>query len=209
MGGECRTIGTVRLTPILVIVCALLAAYKLFAGRPEVHWSPGVLAPADPVQRSLDQAQSMPYKGIEITPRARFSAEVRVLSRERYHVGKLGEAVPVDFAVGWGRMSDSEVLTHIQVSQGNRFYYWRYENEPPIPREEIESHSANWHLLPATSAVWDTLDSVRIGEIVKLEGELVDLKGDNFSMSTSLTRDDVGAGACEIVYVESATRRFH
>ncbi len=198
-----------RLAPILVVACTLFAAYKLFAGRPEVHWGPGVLAPADPVQRDVERAQAMPYKGIEITPRAHFSAEVRVLSRERYHLGRLGEAVPVDFAVGWGRMSDTDVLSHIQVSQANRFYFWRYENEPPIPRGEIETHSANWHLLPATSAVWDTLDSVRIGEVVKLEGDLVDLKGDDFTMSTSLTRDDTGAGACEIFYVESATRRSH
>jgi hypothetical protein len=199
----------VRLTPILITAAVIFAACKLFAGRPEVHLGPGVLAPGDPVQRNIDRTQPLPYKGIELTPRARFSAEVRVLSRERYRIGKLGEAVPVDFAVGWGRMSDSSVLANIQVSQANRFYFWRYEREPPIPRTEIETHSANWHLLPSTSDVWDALDSVRVGEVVKVEGDLVDLKGDDFTMSTSLTREDTGAGACEILYVESVTRRSH
>lgn len=197
-----------RLTPLIVIVCSVFAAYKLFAGRP-VHWGPGVLAPADPVQRNIDHAEPMAYKGIELMPRARFSAEVRVLSRERYRLGVLGAAAPLDFAVGWGPMSDSAVLANIEVSQANRFYFWRYEsNEPPIPRTDIETHSANWHLLPATSAVLDTLDEVRVGEIVQLEGELVDIKGTDFTMRTSLSRKDTGAGACEVLYVESVSRRY-
>lgn len=195
-----------RLTPVIVAVCAVFAAYKLFAGRP-VHWSAGVLAAADPVQRNIDRAEPVPYKGIKLTPRAHFSAEVRVLSRERYRLGELAEAVPLDFAVGWGPMSDSAVLANIKVSQANRFYFWHYDEEPPIPREDIETHSANWHLLPATSDVWHTLDDVRVGEVVKLEGDLVDLKGNDFAINTSLTREDTGAGACEVLYVESVTRR--
>lgn len=197
-----------RVTPIILIVCAVFAGYKLVAGRP-VHWSPGVLAPAEPVQEDIDRAEHIPYKGVELTPRARFSAEVRVLSRERYRLGALGSAVPLDFAVGWGPMSDSAVLADIKISQANRFYFWHYDGEaPPIPRRDIETHSANWHLLPAAAAVFDTLDEVRVGEIVQLEGELVDIKGSDFTLHTSLTRNDTGAGACEVLYVESVRRRY-
>jgi hypothetical protein len=196
-----------RYAPVLVIACSLLAAYKLFAGRP-VHWSPGVLAATDPVQEELDSIAPVPFKGLEMTPRARFSAEVRVLSLERYWSGDLADAVPLDLAVGWGPMSDSAVLANIQVSQSGRFYFWHYDEEPPIPREAIESHSANWHLLPASSAVWSTLSDLRVGDVVKLEGELVDLKGANFAIKTSLTRSDTGAGACEVFYVESVAPRY-
>jgi hypothetical protein len=198
----------VRYAPVIVLACSLFAGYKLFANRP-VHWSPGVLAADDPVQRELDEAQVVPYKGVEMTPRARFAAEVRVLGAERYRLGELADAVPLDLAVGWGAMSDSAVLANIDVSQSNRFYFWHYENEPPIPREEIESHSANWHLLPASASVWKTLGNLRVGDVVKLEGELVDLKGPNFTIKTSLTRQDTGAGACEVFYVESASPRYH
>ena len=198
----------VRLTPVIVILCSVFAGYQLLAGRP-VHWSPGVLAPADPVQRDIDHTKPMTYKGVELMPRASFSAEVRVLSRERYRMGALGTAVPLDFAVGWGPMSDSAVLADIKVTQGNRFYFWHYDEEPPIPRADIEAHSANWHLLPATSQVFDTLDDVRVGEIVELEGELVDIKGNDFTLRTSLTRKDTGAGACEVLYVQAVKRRYH
>jgi hypothetical protein len=105
-------------------------------------------------------------------------------------------------------MSDSEVLANLDISQGNRFYYWHYDNEPPIPREEIQTHSANWHLLPASSGVWSTLKRIRVGEIVHLEGLLVDIESpETGTIRTSTTRDDTGAGACEVIYVESVELR--
>jgi hypothetical protein len=43
---------------------------------------------------------------------------------------------------------------------------------------------------------------------VKLEGMLVNLQNpEGGTMATSLRRDDTGAGACEIIYVEKATIR--
>ena len=42
-----------------------------------------------------------------------------------------------------------------------------------------------------------------------LIAELVDIKGEDFWMHTSLTRDDTGAGACEVLYVQSIKRRYH
>jgi hypothetical protein len=198
--------GGVRYAPVLVIACSLFAAYKLFAGRP-VQWHPGVLVAADPVQKDIENAELVRFKGLEMTPRARFSAEVRVLGSERYRLGELADAVPLDLAVGWGPMSDSAVLRNIDVSQANRFYFWHYDNEPPIPREDIESHSANWHVLPANASIWKTLSGLRVGDVVTLDGELVDLKGPNFTIKTSLTRKDTGAGACEVFYVESASLR--
>ena len=43
---------------------------------------------------------------------------------------------------------------------------------------------------------------------MKLEGKLVNLENpDVGSRKTSLTREDTGAGACEIIYVEYATIR--
>jgi len=38
---------------------------------------------------------------------------------------------------------------------------------------------------------------------VKLSGYLVDVRGDDgWSISTSMTREDTGAGACEVIWVE-------
>jgi hypothetical protein len=39
---------------------------------------------------------------------------------------------------------------------------------------------------------------------VELRGRLVDIEGKEGGMRTSLTRDDTGAGACEILLADSA-----
>lgn len=191
-----------RLAPWLVVLLALFAMYRLYISR-DIDRPPGVLAAADPIQENLDSATIIDRGDFHLRPRAEFSATVRVLHREDYHLGELASLIPTDFAVGWGRMSDSAVLKDVEISQGNRFYYWRTRNWP-IDRGEIESHSANWHIIPGDRAVRKVLDTLRVGSIVKLTGELVDVEGKDGRMSTSLTRTDTGAGACEILLASSA-----
>jgi hypothetical protein len=43
---------------------------------------------------------------------------------------------------------------------------------------------------------------VGVNDLVELEGYLVYVKGDNFTWNSSLTRNDTGDGACEVLYVE-------
>ncbi len=74
----------------------------------------------------------------------------------------------------------------------------------PIPRREIETHSANMHPIPANDGVRRVLDGVRQGEIVEITGSLVNVAANDIDWrwASSLTRDDTGAGACELVLVE-------
>ena len=48
----------------------------------------------------------------------------------------------------------------IRVSQSDRWYYWR-ASELPIPQREIEAHSANMHMIPATPEIEDRLEALR------------------------------------------------
>jgi hypothetical protein len=185
---------------------ALLAVWQLVSSRP-IHRDPGAVAADDPLQSDLDAPQILTRGEFQVIGQARFSAEVRVLGRERYRLGALADVSPLDIAVGWGPMSDSAVLADLDIRQSGRFYFWQYQDEPPIPTEAIESHSANWHLVPANSTIWRKLRGLRVGDVVKLEGMLVNLENSDVTMSTSLRRDDTGAGACEIVYVQKASVR--
>jgi hypothetical protein len=100
-------------------------------------------------------------------------------------------------------MSDSSVLGQLSITQSNRFYFWTTAKFP-VPRKTIETHSANMHLIPATAEIEQKIDSARVGQVVRLSGYLVDVTAaDGWSMRTSLTRDDTGAGACEVIWVES------
>ena len=163
----------------------------------------GVLAASMPEQRELDDAKPFELNGYRITPLATFALRGRVLSKTDYQLGREADLAPLDVAFGWGRVSDSAVLAKIDISQGNRFYYWR-TNDPPIPLREIEMSSANMHLIPADDTIKHTLKSLRAGQLVKLNGKLVRADApDGWHWQSSLTREDVGAGACELVYVES------
>jgi hypothetical protein len=189
----------------------LLIGLLLIASLGGIHWwrqrpltpGPGVLAPDAPTQVDLDQGATLQQGDTTLLTRARFELTARVLSRDDYHFGADAKLVPVDLALGWGRMSDSSVLANIQISQENRFYHWHVTTFP-IPRREIEPSRANRHMIPANSSVRRELDRVRQGEVVHLEGFLVDAsRPGGWRWRTSMTRDDTGAGACELVYVES------
>jgi hypothetical protein len=193
-----------RYFPIALTVGVVFAAWQFFGDRP-VGREPGVLVDSIPSQRLLEDAHPIEFKGVVLKPRAEFSAEVRVLGRERYRVGELAEVAPLDIAVGWGEMSDSSVLQDIDISQRGRFYHWQYDDRPPIPEIHIISQSANWHLIPANALVWRSLRDLRVGDLVTLEGTLVDIESaEEGVMKTSLRRDDSGAGACEILLVDEA-----
>ncbi|MEO7761056.1 MAG: hypothetical protein ABIS68_03990, partial [Casimicrobiaceae bacterium] len=139
----------------------------------------------------------------EIVARAGFELEAVVIGRERYRFDRMSKLVPVDVAFGWGPMSDSSVLSRLKISQSNRFYFWSTP-EFPIPRRAIETHSANMHLIPATDAIERRIENARVGQVVRLSGYLVDVKTtDGWAVSTSLTREDTGAGACEVIWVDS------
>jgi hypothetical protein len=158
----------------IVLIAMIPFSIYHYATTREIEHANGVLVAKDPAQSDPDDAAPIADGAFTLQPRARFAADARVLGSERYHLGKLADIAPLDIAAGWGPMSDTAVLSRVDISQGNRFYYWHYDNEPPIPREDIQTHSANWHLLPAGDSVWRVLRDIRVGEVVHLEGKLVD-----------------------------------
>lgn len=186
----------------LLLALAAWAGWSWLGSRP-VARAAGVIAPDDPVQVELDAPQSpITLEDATLHPLARFSLTARVLSREDYRFDAESDLSPTDLALGWGRMSDSAVLRDIDVSQSGRFYYWQVRSFP-IPRREIETHSANMHMIPANAVIAHALKRVRAGDVVTLEGMLVEAdKPDGWRWRSSMTRTDTGAGACEVVYVQ-------
>jgi hypothetical protein len=191
-----------RFAPWMLAALALFVLWKLYSGR-DIDHPPGILAAAEPLQRDIESAPLIERGAFRLRPRAEFTATVRVLRREDYSLGELARLVPTDYAVGWGPMSDSKVLEDVQIAQSNRFYFWRTEHWP-VDRATIESHSANWHVIPDNAAVRAVLGRVRRGSLVEFEGELVDVEGAEGRMETSLSRSDTGAGACEVLLAKSA-----
>ena len=145
-----------------------------------------------------------------LTPRATYDITARVLSREDYRFDPIADLAPLDLALGWGPMSNNQVLQGLEISQGARFYSWRPVTESqPVDVHELSTHSANTHLIPANAAVAVKLDALRHGgQVVQLTGLLVDgARDDGMTIRTSLTRNDTGAGACEFMLVQNVQVR--
>lgn len=187
---------------LLVVVVVGFGAYQWWGGEREITHPPGMIAPHDPVQTSIADAIPFEHKGYTLTPLLRFEVEARVLGREDYAFDRESDLAPIDLALGWGPMSDGAILDEIDISQSNRFYWWEV-SAFPISRREIETNSANMHLIPATDEIEDQLKRVRKGHVVAFKGFLVKAKAsDNWRWQSSLTRNDTGSGACELVWVE-------
>ncbi len=168
----------------------------------------GVLVDREPSQSEPISQSPIAHGDYQLTPLADYVIEARVLSREDYSIDSGSDLSPTDLAVGWKRMSDTAVIDQLDISQSARFFNYRWSSQPPIPLVEIERSSANMHMIPADNRIADELGKVREGALVHLAGQLVEARrSDGFSWRSSLTRDDTGAGACELFLVDSIERR--
>jgi hypothetical protein len=190
--------------PILKLILAVYIAWGAshwYANRP-AHAPDGVLAAEEPRQTDVEHGEQVQMGRWRLSVRATYQLTARVLAREPYHFDALSDLIPEDLALGWGPMSANRILRTVEISQGNRFYYWRATAATPIPRESIIAHSANTHVIPQNSLIARQLRQLRPGQVVTLSGELVDARRDDGrAINTSLLRTDTGAGACEVMLV--------
>jgi hypothetical protein len=169
----------------------------------------GVLAPDPPVQTSLASGDAARWnlREFKITPLARYSIKARIMHRESYWFDYCANLSPLDFALGWSRMSDPAVYGKLHISQGSRWYTWYWWGTPPIPEDQIPLDSANTHLIPGDKDVGGRLSDFRAGDVVQLSGYLVRVDGPNgWHWDSSLSRSDTGDGSCEVMWVKDAKK---
>lgn len=144
-----------------------------------------------------------------VSPLAGFSVQARVLSREDYSLGREADYSPTDLALGWGPMAEPGMAEKLHIRQGGRAYRYEWGNEgPPMAPGQIVRNSANMHMVPADRGVARALAGVHAGDAVRVSGWLIRIdRDDGWRWQSSLSRDDSGAGACELVLVCSIESR--
>lgn len=189
---------------IILLLLGVVIVWKLFNHSGDVVLGPGVMVSEFPKQFKINSPPHFELDEYQITEIAEFEIKAKVLSKENYYFGREADLSPTDLALGWASMSDESVLKEIQISQSGRFYYWRVKSFP-ISRKEIETQSANMHLIPANDSVKRAVDRVRKGQVIEISGSLVNVlsKDDGWYWKSSQTRNDTGSGACELIYVTS------
>lgn len=165
---------------------------------------PGYVDAAQPMQSPVPSGLApFGFDGARVSPLAGFSLQARVLSREDYSLGPESRFSPTDLALGWGPMAEPGMAERLQVSQGGRWYRYRWgAGGPPLPPQVIALNSANMHMVPADTSVAKRLKSVRAGDLLTLRGWLIRIDDPSgWHWVSSLSRQDQGDGACELVLV--------
>ncbi|PYQ64334.1 MAG: hypothetical protein DMF53_07755 [Acidobacteria bacterium] len=155
----------------------------------------------EPTERSPFEIETRKGR-ITLDPRASFDASAVVASDEHYRFDDGAFLVPVDLVMTWGKLPEEPYKSKVSYGQITRYYFWR-TSAPDLDLHYIQTHSANMHMIPADDNVRRALLSVGSGDPVRVQGLLVNAKRDDgFSWNSSLTREDDGPGACELVWVE-------
>lgn len=192
---------------VLIVIVSIYYICKSGVGaepKPDPEPSPGILVAKDPVQKPFTGSKVVKVKGYTLKLMTSFSIWARVLSVHDYTSDREAELSPVDFALGWGKMSDSDILEQMKITESGRWYFWHYEHKLPIDNTYIIQHSANMHMIPANDEVKEILKEVRKNDIINIRGYLVYITGeDNYHWNSSLTRKDTGNHSCEVVLVEN------
>ncbi len=140
------------------------------------------------------------------SPSARdFDITARLLRKERYRIDAASAFAPYDLGVGWGELSDNAVIEQLTFSQMGRFFYAQPKSTSfPLSADVLNRHLAQVHAIPANDAVAAQLARLRPSALITAHGYLVDVSGGGGEVwKTSMTRDDTGDGACEIMWVET------
>lgn len=190
----------------VVVPLLVLAAVLAYASWPDPAfvYTPGSLVKFIPTQRNLSGGRAWDYKGCAVTPLAEYRATGIVLSKLLYTRDEPALISPFDVGLGWGAMSDPEVLKDIECSQDHRFLKVGFRRLPDIDWFSLRSQLSNIHTIPASEAVRAKLEGLPSGQIATLTGKLVRVEFPGGGLwESSLRRGDTDDGACEIMWVEA------
>ncbi len=164
---------------------------------------PGLAVP-EPSQRAITaEAITIPqYPEFRLLPRAQYHTKAWAIAVDDDVDDDWAAIAPLDVSLAWGPVAHPNVLRHISFHLKRRYVSLRWDGQMPLCQDEVMHHASNHHLIPSSAEVMRSLEQIRPGDFVQLDGLLVDLRGPPGLMRTSLSRTDIGNGACEVLYVQ-------
>jgi hypothetical protein len=149
-----------------------------------------------------------------LTPVAKYTISGLVVSKKDYRmfsIYKTDSVFPYDLCLIWGSNVQSGVFRNraVKFSQDCRWCTVECSGNASFNMQEL----SNNHLLINSQEIADTAKTLVAGDQVMIRGKLVDAKAvlvgkagqfdaKSVEWRTSTHRNDKGAGACEIIYVE-------
>lgn len=140
-----------------------------------------------------------------LSARAAYAVTARAASIQPYVLEADSNLIPFDFALAWGKCIEPSILKSIHIDQFSRRFSWQLNEEVGgLSIDEAVVSMANTHFIPKDQAMFEKMKQVHQGDVLQVRGYLVDIEvGGRYEVDTSLSRDDTGDGACEILWVEA------
>ncbi|ENX49711.1 MAG TPA: hypothetical protein DIT34_09125 [Acinetobacter ursingii] len=141
-------------------------------------------------------------KGQSVSVLKPFNGDFRILGSKQYRNDEQAKFSPIDFAVSYGLFAHPEIASQIKINQYDRYLNWSMQTLP-VPPDQAMKLVSNMHIIPANPDIAKQITQVKRGDLVRLKGELVEVKDNNLVWTSSLAPGGVGDGACEVFRVHS------
>lgn len=110
-----------------------------------------------------------------------------------------------DLCLVWGTNAADGAYRHMRFHNAQFTCYYAYAGDAPVTKAHVRAVSNN-HLLTADRATARAIRGLRVGDQVRLRGQLASYShtsGLVFHRGTSTSRDDSENGACETIFVDA------
>lgn len=176
--------------------------YSGIAETRETHPRSGMLAMEEP-EMSRTDAGPWPYGAYNVMPLYRYDITARVLAKEHYINDMEAKLVPYDLVLGWQEMSDSDVIKQISISQSDRWYHLRWRGTVRgIDTHALSLKSGNMHIIPGSDDVAQALEQLAKGNVIRMQGYLVEVKGPGIDWRSGTGPDAEGPKGCKLIWAE-------
>ena len=115
----------------------------------------------EPVSAGEPVVVTVNHGSFTLTAKAKYRLSGRVVSRESYSDGWESTVSPLDLAIVWGKLTESQYDKYISYSQGSRWYFYKTKPECPLEPTYVVAHSANNHIVPVNENVGRAVKSVK------------------------------------------------
>lgn len=131
-----------------------------------------------------------------------FEGEFRILGSKEYKDDAQAQFSPIDYAVTRGIFTEPEIARQISINQYDRYLNWKMAR-PPIPPRLATQLVSNMHIIPANPEIAAEIKKVKRGDLIRLEGDLVQINAKDLVWKSALDWNGVGDGACKLIRVDS------
>ncbi|WP_407639256.1 hypothetical protein [Acinetobacter larvae] len=157
---------------------------------------------ADSVEYNIAKGLAPVVQSQNISVLDHFDGEFRILGSKEYHHDEQAKFSPIDYAVTRGLFTEPEIARQISINQYDRFLNWKMAHPPIDPRLATQLVS-NMHIIPANPKIAQEIKKVKRGDLVRIQGEMVQVNDRDLVWTSALDWNGVGDGACKLIRVDS------